>query len=192
MNEYCECEKAGYCNRHQMKKGKGQFERCKGIANTRDCGLKYWNKWEQGELGSVAPENPQINPEGFCDKQQLLQQTQQVKSGPGTELIKIYQEAGVPSCSQCNDLATLMDEWGADKCEENIAFLIDDILPRAKNWIANNKPWVHRLLPNTVEEIGIRIKVRGDIKEAIERSRKQNTPVQLKTPVKKTGGCGCG
>lgn len=180
---------AGYCNRHQMKKGQQKFERCKGIAKTQDCGLKYWIGWEQGRFGATAPEQPVLDPKGFCGESHPY--------GPGTELIGIYKNAGVPTCQECIDLAEQMDAWGPDVCLEKIEFLIEDILPRAKSWVEQNKPWIHKLLPNAIEDTAIRFKIRMDIKDAIARAKKK-TPVKLesvKTPVvikPKKKGCGCG
>lgn len=42
--------------------------------------------------------------------------------GPGTELKKLLKKVGItasPNCS-CNARARTMDQWGCDKCEENI------------------------------------------------------------------------
>ena len=58
MNPNCECEKSGFCERHKMYKGEHLYNLCKGIADTSDCGHKYWRAWEQGKLGATAPENP--------------------------------------------------------------------------------------------------------------------------------------
>ena len=64
-----------------------------------------------------------------------------------------------------------MNDWGPDKCEEDIDVIIRDMLPRALLWIAENKPWVHSLLPDTVEETGVKIKLKSDVKKAISLAR---------------------
>jgi len=119
------------------------------------------------------------------------------KYGPGTELIKIYKEAGVPPCNQCYELADKMNEWGVEGCKNNIDAIIEDILPRAKRWVENHKPWVHKLLPNLVKESAIKIKIKSDIQKAIanaEKSTKKSTtkPIKRGGSIKPQRGCGCG
>jgi hypothetical protein len=50
-----------------MTKSETLFSMCKGVANSPDCGRKYWNAWEKGLVGATAPANPSINPPSFCD-----------------------------------------------------------------------------------------------------------------------------
>lgn len=88
--------------------------------------------------------------------------------GPGTVLIQMYKDAGVPACSQCIDLAKQMNRWGPDHCEKEIEFLVNEIFPRAKSWVKENRPWIDKLLPNIIEDAAIRIKIRTDLYKAIE------------------------
>lgn len=67
-NPFCECPAAGFCSRHQMQKNQTLHNACKGELGTSDCGRKYWDAWETGRAGATAPSDPQISPEGFCDK----------------------------------------------------------------------------------------------------------------------------
>jgi len=61
MNLLCEnCPINTVCKRHGILKVSRQVELCKGIANTKDGGLKYWNYWEE-----KYSKNPQLNPDGF-------------------------------------------------------------------------------------------------------------------------------
>jgi hypothetical protein len=108
--------------------------------------------------------------------------------GPGTELLRIYSDAGVPTCEACHDLANKMNRWGVQGCEDRLDEIVDDIVPRAKEWMSQNRPWIHKLLPGIVEDAGIRIRVSGDIKKAIAAA-KTNRPTAIPKP---TGGCGCG
>lgn len=66
--------------------------------------------------------------------------------GPGHELEIIMAARGVPSCQQCYDLARQMDAWGVVVCRERRAQIVDEIMPRAKEWAAKEKPWVSKLL----------------------------------------------
>lgn len=113
--------------------------------------------------------------------------------GVGTELLKIYEKAGVPACSKCIELANVMNKMGVEKCSENIEFLVEDIFPRAKAWVQDNHPWIHSLFPNALEDAGIRMKIRLDINKAIANYKRNtsNTPIKLAKP-KRNGGCGCG
>jgi Uri superfamily endonuclease len=70
VNPHCVCPAAGFCSRHQRHKGPEQHRRCRGESDRHDCGLSHWNAWEQGKAGATAPADPQLNPPGFCSKQQ--------------------------------------------------------------------------------------------------------------------------
>lgn len=112
--------------------------------------------------------------------------------GVGTELLKIYEKAGVPTCSKCIDLAMQMNEWGVDGCIEKMDFILEDILPRARAWIKDNQPWIDKLFPNVIEDLGIKMKVKLDINRAIA-NYKNNDQKQLKIKTQpRSGGCGCG
>ncbi len=109
--------------------------------------------------------------------------------GVGTELLYIYKDSGVPACQACFKLAKQMNMWGPDKCIENLQFIIDDIMPRAKDWIAENKPWAHKLLPNIIEEVGIKIAVKNSVMLAIENFKNK---LNVKSITVNKGGCNCG
>lgn len=141
------------------------------------------------QIGSTRSITPNQAREGERDE---------MGEGPGTELIKIYKAAGVPACSQCYALAKQMNLWGPDKCLERLEFLVDDILPRAKSWVEQNRPWIHKLLPNAIEDTAIKFKIRMDLKEAIDRASNivvqptlESKPEQQKTAPPKRKGCGC-
>lgn len=94
--------------------------------------------------------------------------------GPGTELIEAFQKWKVPPCQQCKDLAAKMNIWGIAGCRERVDVIVEDIFPRAKEWLAANKPWAHAMLPEVTEDAGIRLKIRFDVKRAIDAAdRKQ-------------------
>ena len=61
--------------------------------------------------------------------------------GPGTELLKIYEDAGVPHCDACALLARQMNSWGVDGCRKEINYIVEDMLPRVQIWLKENKPW---------------------------------------------------
>lgn len=124
--------------------------------------------------------------------------------GPGSELLHAYAAAKVPDCDECFELAMKMNRWGVDGCRDNLDTIIADMLPRAKDWVAENKPWVHALLPGVVEDIGIVARLKSDVTKAIERAeavRKHGRPepaevissVQSKLIGKRKSGCSsCG
>lgn len=87
--------------------------------------------------------------------------------GPGTELMKIYEAAGVPSCDACREMAQQMNNWGARECRNRVDEIVADILPRAKEWVAQKYPWVSRLLPDVAEDFAISRRIRSDVYKAI-------------------------
>lgn len=105
--------------------------------------------------------------------------------GPGTELKKLWSK--VPSCQQCNDLAERMNRWGPQGCRERIDKIIADILPRAKRWLEQNKPWVKAILGAVpkVEDAVLAAKIRRDVMKAIiaaetqpSRAKQERPPVE--------------
>ena len=49
------------------------------------------------------------------------------ESGPGTELSKAFGKLGIESCTNCSELAKLMNVRGAEWCRENVDQLVDHI-----------------------------------------------------------------
>lgn len=94
--------------------------------------------------------------------------------GPGSRLVARYKERGVPACQACHELACKMDALGPDGCVEQRKALIADILPRAKEWIEQQKPWVASLFgiaPDAVEDFVLSRRIGSDIDWAIEQAR---------------------
>lgn len=163
MSKECE-QKFGY--------GTPRYNICTG--NTKMPHWKvdsYREKWGMPLLFNEA------KPETNCDKAvpvvshniEVLNQDY----GPGTELIEIYSSMGVPPCQACYDLAKKMNQWGIHECEERIEEIVEDILPRAMNWLTDNRPWISKMFPNILTESAARIKIKSDVKKAIELSKKQ-------------------
>lgn len=94
-----------------------------------------------------------------------------LRFGPGEMLMKHYADIGLPHCEACRQLADKMNEWGPKTCEEKLNFIVEDIYPRAKHWVAENKPFIHKLLPDSLEDAGIRRRIRSDVTDAIKASR---------------------
>ncbi len=92
--------------------------------------------------------------------------------GPGTELLKIYEAAGVPSCDACKELAQDMNNWGVAGCRERLEETVADILPRAKAWLDQQHPWAMKLIPDALEEYAIAKRVRADVTRAIDECEK--------------------
>jgi hypothetical protein len=92
--------------------------------------------------------------------------------GPGSQLIKIMDAAGVPHCRACLDLAAKMDAWGPEGCTERLDEIMDDILPRAREWLTEAKPWAHRLLSVVgAEDAALRLAIRQKVQQAIKATR---------------------
>ena len=95
--------------------------------------------------------------------------------GPGSQLLKDFEAAGVPHCPECIDLAGRMDRWGKRGCLHRLENIVDEMLPRAKTWMAENRPWLRRLvaitkLEDTALRVALRIKIKNAIHKAPERS----------------------
>jgi len=142
-------------------------------------------------LSNLYQDNEQIKNYSFVPpKNETKLSYANIGYGVGTELLFIFKESGVPACQACFKLAKQMNVWGIDKCLENIDFIITDMMPRAKEWISENKPWINRLLPNAIEEIGIKIALESKIKTAIDNFKNKTNKQTLFTHQVK-GGCGC-
>lgn len=92
--------------------------------------------------------------------------------GPGTELLRIYESAGAPTCPACTQLAQEMNNWGSVLCRTKIEEIVLDILPRAKAWIDEKHPWAFKLVPNKLEEYALLVLIRADVTKAIDESEK--------------------
>ena len=92
--------------------------------------------------------------------------------GPGTELLRIYEAAGVPTCDACKELVQQMNNWGVAECRKRHEQIVDDIFPRAKEWVAQNMPWTHALLPGCVEDYGIYQRISSDVVKAIDEAER--------------------
>lgn len=102
-NPHCECAAAGWCKRHQMEKTARDFELCKGIAGTIDCGRKYWLAWENGKLGATRPPNPIMEPAPFC-----------LPLGMGDLVargISAVTLGTITPCGGCKDRQALLNHW---------------------------------------------------------------------------------
>jgi hypothetical protein len=119
--------------------------------------------------------------------------------GPGSELLKIYEAAGVPSCDACRELAQQMNDWGVVECRAKLDQIVADIMPRAKEWVAQKYPWVSRLLPDVVEDFGIARRIRSDVTKAIDECertiserRRQRLDIITGEKIKGCSSCGGG
>jgi adenine/guanine phosphoribosyltransferase-like PRPP-binding protein len=91
--------------------------------------------------------------------------------GPGSKLLAIFEAAGVPHCDECLDLAGKMDRWGKRGCAQRVSQIVGDILPRARQWMADNKPWAHGLLGLVgAEDAVLRLAIRRKVQQAIDQA----------------------
>ena len=96
-----------------------------------------------------------------------MEGTKQNEEGPGTELIKIYEDRGVSGCSMCYELAAKMNEWGVEGCQQRKDEIVADIMPRAKEWAANGL--FTRFAPDVLLERIIAHDIDMAIKEAEQK-----------------------
>lgn len=100
MNDcQCDIQEGGFCQRHQVQKAKHWVKLCR--TNER-----YWKAWEEGRgPGQVIPEE--------------LREKQNPR-GVGTILRKLL------GCG-CNVNYKQFNEWGPDKCEQNLDLLVEAV-----------------------------------------------------------------
>lgn len=104
MNEHCKCDGPGFCDRHKMAKSDREYQLCRGLANSADCGRKYWIAWETGKLGATAPESPVTDPDGFCSKAIGF-------GGRVSRSIEALTAGLVKPCGGCKARAALLNHW---------------------------------------------------------------------------------
>ena len=133
MNEFCECPIAGYCTRHNIVKGEARFKSCKGTGHSKDCGLAYWQAWERGELGATAPDDPQMNPTGFCSQETFTLGKTSTKSSIGTKMHEIiFRETGAEiPCAECRDRISMLNQMSPEQVEVARPEIVADIVARA-------------------------------------------------------------
>ena len=144
----CECELAGYCDRHRIHKTDRMVHLCEHNDD-------YWEKWEIEKFGKPL-EKQAVKPR---------------RGGPGTELKKLIAAKGYQIKSQgcgCSDRAKQMDRWGVARCREKIDKIV--------KWLeesAAEAGWLERL---AVSIPGINIVAKHEIKklvnEAIDQAEK--------------------
>lgn len=143
-------------------------ELCEGTANLPLPIInKYREHWGQPPLTEET--RPVVYVEPIHKTRQKTLRLDGI--GPGSELIRMYTEKGMPHCEACYQLACLMDAWGPDECTARLDGIVADIFPRAKQWVAENRPWINRLLPAIVKDPEIHRRIRSDVAEAIASSR---------------------
>lgn len=81
LNEHCECELAGFCQRHGIEKNDRQFALCKGRGDENQCAM-MWNAWEAGAIDGQTnkPDSPIAKPE---QRQTVGSQSQGQSKGCG-------------------------------------------------------------------------------------------------------------
>ncbi len=114
--------------------------------------------------------------------------------GPGSELLKMLAEDGVPSCQACRDTAADMDRLGVEGCRQQLDEFVEEIMPRARDWVAESRPWTVKLLAMSsvvhldtfgekLKDAEIRRRLRAKVTEAIDRA--EANPAPPPAPVKK-------
>jgi len=124
-----------------MYKGEQRFAHCRGVSKSADCGLAFWNKWEQGQLGATAPANPQLNPAGFCDS---LSEAPYSTIGDQLKAI-IQRETGIEiPCEACRQRIARLNSMSRDEAmnSETRRQIVDEISQQASAGVGN---WIQRL-----------------------------------------------
>lgn len=67
--------------------------------------------------------------------------------GPGTRLaLGFFRKGYHKSCQACISLAKQMNEWGSAGCRERLDAIVEDILPRAKQWVSDTHKFTKGVL----------------------------------------------
>lgn len=99
MNELCQCDGPGFCDRHMVQKSTRDWQLCKGVGCTKQQCARYWNAWEAGTLPGQAgaPENPE---------------PPQFSRGLGDTVSRfITRTTGIKPCGGCNGRAATLNHW---------------------------------------------------------------------------------
>lgn len=145
----CQCSGPGYCPVHKRK-----------ISETR------WNQCKTRPGYFVALSDTTHN---RSSQPRLSQPADYLAEGPGEELKNILQARGIRSCEVgCDETAIKMNELGADGCREKLDELVEEILPRARQWVRKNYKG-SRLIPRFAKDPVIRLNLRSVILQAIEQ-----------------------
>ncbi len=100
--------------------------------------------------------------------------------GPGSQLLGLWHD--MPHCEACLELASRMDAWGAAECRQRMAEIVADILPRAREWMADNKPFAHRVLSAvSIEDPALKLAIGQQVKRAIWMTEELDRPVTEST-----------
>lgn len=100
----------------------------------------------------------------------------QYKDGPGTLLGERLKAWGISGCMACNQTAKKMDEWGPDKCREEMDTLVAEITPRAKRWMREGSfrsAVAKTLVLFGVEDMATEHVLRHVLEDAISNSKRK-------------------
>lgn len=118
----------------------------------------------------------------------------EMDGGPGTELKKIWTVKGYPECDACTELAARMNSWGVRRCKIKLEEIVNEVLPRAKTWLDENRPWMMAIakIADAVHVIDrdeeIRKEIRKDVQSAIDAATPRITgPVNESLPESNKG-----
>jgi hypothetical protein len=160
---------AGFCTRHQIKKGERSHQYCKGVG---DKAYDYWLAWEQGRLGATAPASPILSREDFGDGK-----PEPDKSTIGTALSEIFE--GVTGreseCEECKKAILRLNGMTAEQVEADRAAIIADI----KGRIPTQAPTLWKILAKIDDALHLgQVDSRLDawLTEAIEKGKAQPEP----------------
>ena len=124
---------------------------------------------------------PHVKSCSSCTKPAVPKQRPIYKLGVGGELSLLFKAYGVPYCQACKDLARAMDEYGPEKCREDIDKIVDNILPRAREWVDKEYSWAILIFPS-VKDFEIKRRIKNLVLTAIttfERKEKLRNTVFL-------------
>ena len=134
------------------------------------------------------PPQPQPQKKGgcrSCGKGPRVIARQEIKAepngyGPGSQLLKLWQD--MPHCDACEELAGEMDRWGVAGCRRRFDAIVADILPRAREWMADNRPFFHKVLATIrTEDATLLAAISYYVKRAIGNAEQLYQPIEEST-----------
>ena len=125
----CQCELAGWCQTHGRNMSATRFDECHNKPGFFEVFAKDAARRDAINRGELPDNSASIDP------QPAFRET----NGPGSQLVRIFRdEWGILGCGLCYDLATRMDSWGISGCRREMTAIIDDIRPRARDWLTHS------------------------------------------------------
>lgn len=178
----CECELAGFCERHQTLKTNRQVQICKGTSGLKPQSVRSWMiKWGEETLPEARANNPAAEKVRIKSSSIVIQSFQRGVGRCLEDRIEGLAKVKTGKGCGCKKLARDMDKWGPEKCDEEqrefiVAHLVDNA-PMLAEAIRTAGRFGSSILSRIVEsEIARPMLIKGAhilLTQAIEEAREE-------------------